>query len=63
MDLQVSPRPGPRRPQVAVRLSEAGIKQVDILANRAGVTRSEMVRRLLTLAVTDPATRDKAVKP
>lgn len=45
------PRPGPRRPIVAVRLSEAGIQQVDALAEAEGVNRSEMIRLLLTEAV------------
>jgi len=45
------PRPGPRRPIVAVRLSEQGIAAVDKLAETEGVNRSEMIRRLLSEAV------------
>ena len=41
---------GPVRPQVAVRLSEGGIAEIDRRANLAGVKRSEMVRRMLTYA-------------
>jgi len=45
------PRPGPRRPLVAIRLSAEGIAHIDGLAAKAGVTRSEMIRTLLTEAV------------
>ena len=58
----MSPRPGPRRPQVAIRVSEAGIKEIDDLADQAGVTRSEMARRLLSAAVSDPTIRRKVTK-
>lgn len=58
----MSPRPGPRRPQVAIRISEAGIEAIDDLATQAGVTRSEMARRLLSAAVKDPAIRKAVTK-
>lgn len=51
------PRPGPRRPQVAVRLSADGIDALDALAADAGVNRSEMVRCLLAAAVRDATIR------
>ncbi len=41
------PRPGPRKPQVAVRLSQHGL---DYLAERAaeeGLTRSDLLRALI----------------
>ena len=41
---------GPTRPRVAVRLSAAGIAEIDRRAKVAGVKRSEMVRRMLTYA-------------
>lgn len=44
------PRPGPRRPQVAVRLSEAGIARVDERAAKRGVSRSEMLRLMVAYA-------------
>jgi metal-responsive CopG/Arc/MetJ family transcriptional regulator len=51
------PRPGPRRPLVAVRLSEQGIAEVDRLAQAQGVNRSEMIRRLLAEALAVRAAR------
>jgi metal-responsive CopG/Arc/MetJ family transcriptional regulator len=45
------PRPGPRRPLVAIRLSENGIDNIDYLAQARGVTRSEMIRTMLTYAI------------
>lgn len=48
----MSPRPGPRRPAIAVRLSAAGLAHVDQLAKTSGVTRSEMIRRMLAYAAT-----------
>lgn len=45
------PRPGPRRPIVNVRISQAGIDRVDGLAKEADVNRSEMIRRLLAYGV------------
>lgn len=44
----MSPRKGPRRPIVGVRISEGGIAAIDQLAKAEGVTRSEMIRRLLS---------------
>lgn len=44
------PRPGPRRPLVAIRLSEAGIEHIDKRAEEAQVSRSEMIRRMLAYA-------------
>ena len=41
------PRPGPRRPQIAVRLAEEEVARIDHLAEQADVNRSEMIRRLL----------------
>lgn len=47
------PRPGPRRPLVAIRLSTEGLEFIDQLAAReTDGNRSEMVRRLLLEAVT-----------
>jgi metal-responsive CopG/Arc/MetJ family transcriptional regulator len=45
------PRPGPRRPLVAIRMSDEGIAYVDQLAEEAGVNRSEMIRTLLKEAI------------
>ena len=44
------PRPGPRRPLVALRLSEQGIERIDQRAKAAGVSRSEMMRALMAYA-------------
>jgi len=44
------PRPGPRRPLVAIRLSDEGIAHVDKLAEEQGVNRSEMIRRMVAFA-------------
>jgi Ribbon-helix-helix protein, copG family len=44
------PRPGPRRPLIAVRLSDNGIQHIDYLAEARGVTRSEMIRIMLAFA-------------
>lgn len=51
------PRPGPRRPLVAVRLSEAGRDHIDARALEEGLTirkgepnRSEMIRLMLAYA-------------
>lgn len=44
------PRPGPRRPLVAIRLSQTGIDHIDQRAKDANVNRSEMIRRMLTYA-------------
>ena len=66
----MSPRNGPRRPQVAIRLSESGIQHLDSLATEAGLVkgdgspnRSEVIRRILALAMVDPAIRRKVIKP
>jgi metal-responsive CopG/Arc/MetJ family transcriptional regulator len=45
------PRPGPRRPLVAVRLSTTGLAVIDAMAEQEGVNRSEMIRTLLAEAV------------
>lgn len=45
------PRPGPRRPLVAVRLSEEEIARVDALAAEDEVTRSEEIRRLIAVGI------------
>lgn len=63
------PRPGPPRPVVGVRLSANGIAYLDHLAadatERAGkpVTRSDIIRRLLTLATTDTHLARRATAP
>ena len=45
------PRPGPRRPLVAIRLSEQGIAHIDQrAAEEAEGIRSEMIRRMLAYA-------------
>ena len=44
------PRPGPRRPLVAIRLSEQGIEHIDERAAEVEVNRSEMIRRMLAYA-------------
>lgn len=53
------PRPGPRRPLVAIRLSEQGIKHIDQRAREEcplirgdEPNRSEMIRRMLAYAST-----------
>jgi Ribbon-helix-helix protein, copG family len=45
------PRPGGRDPVVAVRLPPTIITEVDLVAEREGIGRSEAVRRLLEDAV------------
>jgi hypothetical protein len=47
----MSPREGPRRPIVGVRISEAGITAIDALAETEQIGRSEMIRRLLSEAL------------
>jgi hypothetical protein len=42
------PRPGPRRPLVALRLSNDEIAGIDAIAAEDGVSRSEAIRRLLS---------------
>jgi hypothetical protein len=44
------PRPGPRRPLVALRLSDQGIKWLDQRAEDEQVNRSEVVRLALAYA-------------
>jgi metal-responsive CopG/Arc/MetJ family transcriptional regulator len=44
------PRPGPRRPLVAIKLSQDGIDWIDQAAEEAEVNRSEMIRRMLAYA-------------
>jgi hypothetical protein len=44
------PRPGPRRPTVLVRMSQAAIDAIDKLAAEREITRSEMVRLMLAYA-------------
>lgn len=43
----MSPRPGPVRPIVGVRIKQDAIDYIDQLAEREGVGRSEMIRRLI----------------
>lgn len=46
----MSPRKGPRRPQLAVRVAAAGISWLDARAAEEGIRRSELVRRMLVFA-------------
>jgi hypothetical protein len=47
----MSPRPGPRRPLVAIKLSQPGIDHIDQRAEaEAEGNRSEMIRRMLAYA-------------
>lgn len=46
----MSPRPGPRRPLVAIRLGQNGLDWIDTEAARRGVNRSEMIRQMLAYA-------------
>lgn len=55
----MSPRKGPRRSIVGVRISEAGITAIDTLAESEGVVRSEMIRTLLREALAHRAKRRK----
>lgn len=54
------PRPGPRRPLIAIRISDEGREHIDKMAKEAGVNRSEMIRRMLAYAA---AKMPKAWKP
>ncbi len=45
------PRPGPARPQLAIRIADTAIAHINELAAKRHVTRSEMVRILLKEAV------------
>lgn len=47
----MSPRPGPARPVLTMRMSQDGIARLDALAKAAGITRSELIRRLLKLGM------------
>jgi len=47
----VSPRPGPRRPIIGIRVKPDAITYIDALAQAEGVNRSEMIRRLLAEAI------------
>ena len=49
------PRPGPRREAVAVRMSDTGRERLDTLAAEWGVSRSEVVRRVLAHGLSDEA--------
>lgn len=44
------PRPGPRRPNIGVRLSDEELARIDKLAERAGRNRSEQIRTMLAYA-------------
>ncbi len=44
------PRPGPRRPLVAIKLAQDGIDWIDQRATTEDVNRSEMIRRMLAYA-------------
>lgn len=52
----------PPRTLIALRLAPAGLSAVDELATQAGTTRSEMIRRLLTAAATDPTIRTQVTR-
>lgn len=43
------PRPGPARPVVVVRISQAGIDKLDQIAAETGTTRSTVIREALAL--------------
>jgi hypothetical protein len=45
------PRPGPRRAIVGIRLKPEAITYIDTLAQQAGVTRSDMIRTLISEAL------------
>lgn len=46
------PRPGPRRPYVALRLDAEGLARIDAEAERRGLNRSETMRLMLDYALT-----------
>ena len=60
--MHMSPRPGPRRPSVTIRLTESGRQLIDAMAKLEEVTRSEMIRALLAEAVKARQSK-KGVKP
>lgn len=45
------PRPGPRRPMIAFRLSDEGVSAVDAVAADRGITRSEAIRLMIGYAL------------
>lgn len=47
----MSPRPGPKRPVLTLRLAQSGIDWIDERAAAEGVQRSELVRRMLAYSV------------
>lgn len=53
------PRPGPRRPILAVRADQLLIDDLDALAAERGLERSEYVRRVLTAHVKRAAGRQR----
>jgi hypothetical protein len=46
----MSPRPGPRKPLIAIRLADAGLAWIDEQARLRGWNRSEMIRAMLAYA-------------
>lgn len=46
------PRPGPRRPLMSLRVDAETLTTLDDLAARLGVTRSDLVRRMIEKALT-----------
>lgn len=48
----MSPRTGPRRPIVGVRIKTEAVEMIDAMAEAEGVNRSEMIRLLLSEALT-----------
>jgi len=51
------PRPGPRRPNTAVRLSEEAIAALDAIAKERGVKRSDIIREAIDQYL-DPTRRN-----
>ncbi len=47
------PRPGPVRPSVTLRLDAETIAYLDAAAKRVNVTRSDLIRRAVQIAVDD----------
>ncbi len=54
------PRPGPRRPLIAFRLSEAEVAELDQLAEWHRVTRSDVIRGLVQAALESADTLGQA---
>ena len=48
------PRPGPRRPALAVRIDADELATLDRQAAAIGITRSELARRILSYALQPP---------